>query len=44
MEILLGGPDSRAIWTIPLPHSPDDEGTSVYPKLANWFIQAWIWY
>ena len=44
MEILLGGPDSRDIRTTPLPHSPGDEGTSVYPKLANWFIPAWIWY
>jgi hypothetical protein len=44
MEILLGSPDSWAIRTIPPPHSSDDEGTLVYPKLANWFNLAWIWY
>ena len=44
MEILVGGPDSRAIRTISPPHSPDDEGTSVYTKLANWFNAASIWY
>ena len=44
MEILLGGSGSRDIRTIPPPHIPDDEGTSVYQKLANWFNPAWIWY
>ena len=44
MDILLDGPDSRATRTISPPHSPDDDGTMVYPKLTHWFNPAWIWY